>query len=115
MEFAVCYDNVRLTEIHIALTILKPYGGLMNMKKFLLGLGTAVLALGVLAACGETPADEEAPVEEAPIGEEAPIEEDADLGAEEPADDLEDAEGDLEEPVEDDVDLGEEEEEEAQG
>ncbi|OLO42326.1 hypothetical protein BTR23_03635 [Alkalihalophilus pseudofirmus] len=81
----------------------------MNMKKFLLGLGTAVLALGVLAACGETPADEEAPVEE------APIEEDADLGAEEPAEDLEDAEGDLEEPVEDDVDLGEEEEEEAQG
>ncbi|WP_216829914.1 hypothetical protein [Alkalihalobacterium elongatum] len=73
------------------------------MKKFLLGLGTAVLALGVLAACGET-TDEETPVDDAGIEEPA---EGAELELEEPADD---AELELEEPADEDA---EEEDEEA--
>lgn len=80
------------------------YGGSIIMKKFVLTLGTAVLALGVLTACGdaeETPVEddvmEEAPAEEAEL-EEAPAEEEAEL--------------ELEEPAEDDADLEEEEEEE---
>ncbi|WP_096203084.1 DNA primase [Bacillus sp. FJAT-45350] len=78
------------------------------MKKFLLSIASGALALSVLAACGETPAEEEAPVDEdtnieEPAGEEAPIdeepaeEEELELEieeAEEPAEDIEEDEED---------------------
>lgn len=83
------------------------------MKKFLLSIGTGILTVGLLAACG--PAEEEGPVEGDPIMEE-PAGDDAIEGdtledpAEDPADDLE-GEEDLELEIED----GDEEEEETQG
>jgi len=63
-------------------------------KKLVLSVLSGALTVSMLAACGETPAEEEAPMEETPIEQQEPAEGEA--PAEEPA----------EEPVEEEENQG---------
>ncbi|MBU8905929.1 hypothetical protein [Desertibacillus haloalkaliphilus] len=81
-------------------------------KKLILGTASAVLALGVLTACGETPEEEAPIVDEEPI--EAPVEDDAGFG-EEPMEEDGLDEGGLEEDGLGEDSFGEEEDVEGDG